>query len=94
MLVRALAHARWQETTTLRTFIQHPVCTRNLTSGTDGSAEKRPSAKATPDELTVLPFLQHPLGVKEKPSPVLKTWADTREELMNQETRLAQREHL
>ncbi|KAG2050033.1 hypothetical protein BDR06DRAFT_960726 [Suillus hirtellus] len=94
MLVRALGHARWQETTFLRTFIQHPGCTRNLTSGTDGSAEKRPSAKATPDELTVLPFLRHPLGVKEKPSPVLKTWADTREELMNQETRLAQREHL
>jgi ATPase complex subunit ATP10 len=41
-----------------------------------------------------LPFLQRPLGVKERPSPVLKTWADTREELMNQETRLAQREHL
>ncbi|KAG1776363.1 ATPase assembly factor ATP10 [Suillus placidus] len=93
MLVRALVHARWQETATLRRFIQLPGCTRNLTSGTDGSAEKRPSANAPLDELT-LPFLQRPLGVKERPSPVLKTWADTREELMNQETRLAQREHL
>ncbi|KAG1745202.1 ATP10 protein-domain-containing protein [Suillus lakei] len=93
MLVRALAHARWQETATLRRFIQRPGCIRNLTSGTDGSAEKKLSTKASPDELT-LPFLQRPLGVKERPSPVLKTWADTREEMMNQETRLAQREHL
>ncbi|KAG1748270.1 ATPase assembly factor ATP10 [Suillus paluster] len=91
MLVRALVRARWQETVTLRRFIQSPGCARYLTSGTEESAKK--SAKASPDELT-LPFLQRPLGVKESPSSVLKTWADTREEMMNQETRLAQREHL
>ncbi|KAG0695922.1 ATPase assembly factor ATP10 [Suillus ampliporus] len=91
MLFRALVRARWQETATLRRFIQRPECARYLASGTEESAKK--SAKAPPDELT-LPFLQRPLGMKERPSPVLKTWADTREELMNQETRLAQREHL
>ena len=52
------------------------------------------STEAPPDDDVMLPFLQRPLGVKERPSPVIKTWADTREELMNQETRLEQRKHL
>ncbi|OJA08408.1 hypothetical protein AZE42_00994 [Rhizopogon vesiculosus] len=92
MFVRAPVRARWQETANLRRFIQRPGCARYLTSGTDESVKK--STKALPDDDLTLPFLQRPLGVKERPSPVLKTWADTREELMDQETRLAQRKHL
>ncbi|KAH7918673.1 hypothetical protein BV22DRAFT_1115377 [Leucogyrophana mollusca] len=41
-----------------------------------------------------LPLLQRPLGVKDRPLPIVKTWADTREELMDQHTRLEQRHHL
>ena len=41
-----------------------------------------------------IPLLQRPLGVKEPPSTAQKTWADKRNELMNQDIRMAQRKHL
>ncbi|EGN92870.1 hypothetical protein SERLA73DRAFT_116717 [Serpula lacrymans var. lacrymans S7.3] len=49
--------------------------------------------KGIPVEPTV-PLLQRPLGVKDRPLPLEKTWADTREEMMDQEKRLEQRRHL
>ncbi|KAH7910272.1 ATPase assembly factor ATP10 [Hygrophoropsis aurantiaca] len=41
-----------------------------------------------------LPLLQRPLGVQDKPKASIKTWADTKEELMDQKTRLEQRKSL
>lgn len=40
------------------------------------------------------PLLQRPLGVKDRPVAHNKTWEDTKKELMDQETRLDQRQHL
>ncbi|KAI6148539.1 ATPase assembly factor ATP10 [Pisolithus tinctorius] len=50
--------------------------------GTSGPAE------------TPLSLLQRPLGVRERPQAHTKTWEDTRKELMDEEARLRQREHL
>jgi len=41
-----------------------------------------------------IPLLQRPLGVRERPTTQVKTWAQTREELMDQEKRLEKRHHL
>lgn len=41
-----------------------------------------------------LPLLQRPLGVQDRPVAYNKSWDDTRKELMDQETRLQQRQHL
>ncbi|KAI6116143.1 ATP10 protein-domain-containing protein [Pisolithus sp. B1] len=41
-----------------------------------------------------LPLLQRPLGVTERPQAHTKSWEDTRKELVDEETRLRQREHL
>lgn len=43
---------------------------------------------------TSLLLLQRPLGVKDRPVAHNKTWDDTKKELMDQETRLQQRQHL
>ncbi|KAH9939465.1 ATP10 protein-domain-containing protein [Amylocystis lapponica] len=50
---------------------------------TDGAAEPPP-----------LPLLQRPLGVHERPTTQARTWAQTREELMDQDKRLEKRHHL
>lgn len=41
-----------------------------------------------------LPLLQRPLGLPERPTTQVKTWAQTREELMDQDKRLEKRHHL
>jgi len=41
-----------------------------------------------------LPLLQRPLGIQDRPVAYNKSWDDTRNELMDQETRLQQRQHL
>ncbi|KAI9567522.1 ATPase assembly factor ATP10, partial [Boletus coccyginus] len=41
-----------------------------------------------------LPLLQRPLGVQDRPVAYNKSWDDTRKELLDQETRLQQRQHL
>lgn len=46
------------------------------------------------DELPPLPILQKPLGVKERPTTLAKTWEERKADLLNQEKRLEQRRHL
>ena len=46
------------------------------------------------DELPPLPILQKPLGVKERPTTIAKTWEERKADLLNQEKRLEQRRHL
>ncbi|KDQ58692.1 hypothetical protein JAAARDRAFT_34530 [Jaapia argillacea MUCL 33604] len=41
-----------------------------------------------------LSYLKRPLGVKERPTTYLKSWTEKRNELMDQDKRLAQRKHL
>ena len=41
-----------------------------------------------------IPMLRRPLGVAEKPTSLKKTWEETKEELMDQEKRMAKRTHL
>ncbi|OSX60897.1 hypothetical protein POSPLADRAFT_1047219 [Postia placenta MAD-698-R-SB12] len=41
-----------------------------------------------------LPLLQRPPGVRERPTTERKTWAQTRDELMDQEKRMEKRRHL
>ena len=41
-----------------------------------------------------LPLLQRPLGVREKPTPKVKSWSDTKEKFMDQDKRLEERTHL
>lgn len=50
-------------------------------------------AKQNP-ALPPLSLLQRPLGVRDRPQSHTKTWEDTRKELMDEETRLKQRDHL
>jgi len=52
------------------------------------------TASPAKDELPPLPLLQKPLGVKEQPTTVAKTWEERRADLLNQEKRLEQRKHL
>ncbi|CCL99591.1 uncharacterized protein FIBRA_01609 [Fibroporia radiculosa] len=54
---------------------------RNL-KGSDDAAEQP------------LPLLQRPLGVLERPSSLPRSWAQTRDELMDQEKRMEKRRHL
>ena len=46
------------------------------------------------DELPPLPILQKPLGIKERPTALAKTWEERKADLLNQEKRLEQRRHL
>lgn len=52
------------------------------------------TASPAKDELPPLPLLQKPLGVKERPTAVAKTWEERKADLLNQEKRLEQRKHL
>ncbi|KAI6107585.1 ATPase assembly factor ATP10 [Pisolithus croceorrhizus] len=70
----------------LRALGQPPAAQRwGSTSGGEGTSG--------PAEAP-LPLLQRPLGVTERPQAHTKSWEDTRKELMDEETRLKQREHL
>jgi hypothetical protein len=52
------------------------------------------TADPAKDELPPLPILQKPLGVRELPTAVPKTWEERKADLLNQEKRLEQRRHL
>ena len=52
------------------------------------------SGSPAKDELPPLPTLQKPLGVKERPTTLAKTWEERKADLLNQEKRLEQRRHL
>jgi hypothetical protein len=52
------------------------------------------TASLVEDGLPPLPLLQKPLGVKERPTTVPKTWEERKADLLNQEKRLEQRKHL
>ncbi|KAI6029572.1 hypothetical protein PISMIDRAFT_9279 [Pisolithus microcarpus 441] len=70
----------------LRPFGQRVVARRwRSASGAEGT-----SGPAEPP----LPLLQRPLGVTERPQAHIKSWEDTRKELVDEEMRLRQREHL
>ena len=60
------------------------VCPRNAYS----------TANPTEKEVPALALLQKPLGVKERPTAVAKTWEERKADLFNQEKRLEQRKHL
>ena len=86
----------------IRSFVHRSICLRyasssssnkNLAGVTKKDAhEKDIQADTLEDE--PLPLLQRPLGVPERPTTVVRTWADKRNDLMNQDIRLAQRKHL
>ncbi|KAI6043922.1 ATPase assembly factor ATP10 [Pisolithus marmoratus] len=60
-----------------------------------GQAHRWRSTEGTPRPAEApLSLLQRPLGVGERPQAHTKSWEDTRKELMDEETRLRQREHL
>ena len=52
------------------------------------------TASQVEDELPSLPILQKPLGVKERPTALARTWEERKADLLNQEKRLEQRRHL
>jgi len=52
------------------------------------------TASPAKDEVPPLPILQKPLGVKERPTTLAKTWEERKADLLNQEKRLEQRRHL
>ena len=59
----------------------------NSTSGTEQAAKENPL-------LSPLSLLQRPLGVRDRPLAHTRTWEDTRKDLMDEDTRLKQRDHL
>jgi hypothetical protein len=73
---------------------------RSLVSRPRSSCQRFASGEGSAVETKVetvdepIPLLQRPLGVPERPTTVTKTWTDKRNELMNQDIRLAQRKHL
>jgi ATPase complex subunit ATP10 len=66
-----------------------PLARRTINTGRAYS-----TANPAKDELPPLPILQKPLGVKERPTALAKTWEERKADLLNQEKRLEQRRHL
>ncbi|KAL6302989.1 ATP10 protein-domain-containing protein [Sparassis latifolia] len=68
------------------------------TANVEGKGKERATeatGKNEGDEMAFsLPLLQRPLGVRGRPTSLVKTWAQTREELMDQEMRMQKRNHL
>lgn len=69
------------------------------TESADLKGNRKDEAAETPqldvhEDPDAIPLLQRPLGVRERPTTQVKTWAQTREELMDQEKRLEKRHHL
>lgn len=65
------------------------------TSSVDKKGKQRATDTQTEAATDVsLPFLQRPLGVRDRPSPRVKTWADTKEKFLDQDKRLEERTHL
>ncbi|KAH7886843.1 ATPase assembly factor ATP10 [Phlebopus sp. FC_14] len=73
-----------------RLFRQQGCSAFRLSSSLRGDEPAREKSAAH----APLPLLQRPLGVKERPLAHTKTWEETRKELMDQEVRLQQRNHL
>jgi hypothetical protein len=89
----------------VRSFARLSVCSRHASIynrkavADTGETSKNvvredPEIDALADEKDSLPRLQRPLGVLERPTTAVKTWSERRNELMNQDVRLAQRMHL
>lgn len=71
-----------------RLLLKHPFVRWNSSSSSSSIEKKSTSVDVS------LPLLQRPLGIKDRPAAHNKTWDDARKELMDQETRLQQRQHL
>ncbi|EIN08441.1 hypothetical protein PUNSTDRAFT_87856 [Punctularia strigosozonata HHB-11173 SS5] len=56
------------------------------------ATEQEPETKKKADD--ALPFLQRPLGVREPPSTLARSWEQRRADLLDQDKRLAKRQHL
>ncbi|KAI0918667.1 hypothetical protein AcV5_002594 [Taiwanofungus camphoratus] len=70
---------------------------RESEADSNSKGKQKESVKQKPKDVTEeppLPMLQRPLGVRDRPTTEPKTWAQTREELMDQEKRLEKRKHL
>jgi hypothetical protein len=87
----------------VRSFVHRSVCSRHASSYNKKTVaetsknvvrEKEPEIDVLADEPESLQLLQRPLGVLERPTTAVKTWTERRNELMNQDIRLAQRKHL
>jgi mitochondrial ATPase complex subunit ATP10 len=75
----------------LRSYI-HSVFARHASSS---STDAGPSPAATgTKERGTLSLLQRPLGVTEPPQSRAKTWSEKRDELLDQDIRMAKRRHL
>lgn len=58
--------------------------------------QAKPTTSPEPAKQTdgVIPLLQRPLGIHDRPTTIVKTWTEKRNELMDQNVRLEQRKHL
>ncbi|KAH0835912.1 ATPase assembly factor ATP10 [Lanmaoa asiatica] len=73
----------------VRLLLRHGTPFSRWNSSSSSSIKKKDTDIDAP-----LPLLQRPLGIKDRPVAHSRTWNDTRKELVDQETRFQQRQHL
>ncbi|EIW78480.1 hypothetical protein CONPUDRAFT_128126 [Coniophora puteana RWD-64-598 SS2] len=66
----------------------------NDRAGSSTKPEKPAQKPKSTDDAPPIPLLQRPLGLRQPPIAAERTWSTTREELMDQDVRMAQREQL